>query len=172
MGTTFAMQIAREILSDNRHVIWICNEMPDGGRMSQIFADSSPTSVSKLHVAAIGENLTQGVSSASGLLVELESLGLIVVDDWAPKSGAVPTDSQSSMRQLIELCEKRSVPLVIISAAYEDASDKSGWKARGSLDIPTWYLHISSAGLSIRELNCEGETIQFTLKDEGFILRN
>ena len=170
-GTTFALQKAREILSDNRHVIWICNEMPDGERMSQIFADTPPKSVSKLHVAVVGENLVQGINSAIGLMMELESLGLIVVDDWAPKSGSVPAESVSALNKLIEISEKRDVPLLLISAAYEDASGHGGWKARGKLKVTTWFLHISGEGLSIRNLNCGDITTQLTLKDQGFILR-
>ena len=170
-GTTFALQNAREILSDDRHVIWISNEIPDGKRMSQIFADTPPKSVSKLHVAVVGENLVQGINSAICLMMELEFLGLIVVDDWAAKSGSVPAESVSALNKLIEISEKRDVPLLLISAAYEDASGHGGWKARGKLKVTTWFLHISGEGLSIRNLNCGDITTQLTLKDQGFILR-
>jgi len=170
-GTTFALQNAREILSDDRHVIWISNEIPDGKRMSQIFANTPPKSVSKLHVAVVGENLVQGINSAISLMMELDSLGLIVVDDWAPKSGSVPSESVSALVRLIELSEKRTVPLLLISAAYEDASGIQGWKARGALKVTTWFLHISSEGISSRILICGDTTTQLTLKDEGFILR-
>ena len=168
-GTTFALQIARDILLQNAHVIWVCNEMPDGGRMSQIFSEVPPTAVSKLHVAAVGENITQGISSAIGLMLELDSLGLIVIDDWAPKSGQVPPDSSSKVKEIIKLSDSRKVPLLLISAAYEDASGKSGWKSRGSIDIDTWFLHISDMGLSMRDLINADDIVQFKLIDEGFI---
>ncbi|MEE3083748.1 MAG: hypothetical protein VX320_06665 [Candidatus Thermoplasmatota archaeon] len=168
-GTTFALQIARDILLQNAHVIWVCNEMPDGGRMSQIFSEAPPTAVSKLHVAAVGENISQGILSAMGLMLELDSLGLIVVDDWAPKSGKVPVDSSSKINEIIQLSQSRNVPLLLISAAYEDASGVSGWKSRGTVDADTWFLHISDLGLSMRDLNIGEEIIQFKLKDDGFI---
>ena len=168
-GTTFALQVARDVLIRNAHVIWVCSEIPDGNRMSQIFMDVSPASVSKLHVAAVGENIASGISSAIGLMNSLDSLGLIVVDDWAPKTGKTPAESTSKVNELIERTGLRNVPLLLISSAYEDASGKSGWLARGSLKCNTWFLHNNTQALSLRDLIMNDESQHYRLTDDGFI---
>ncbi|MDP6905949.1 MAG: hypothetical protein QF440_00850 [Candidatus Thalassarchaeaceae archaeon] len=170
-GTTFALQIARDKLANGEHVVWVCNEIPDGLRMSQIYADVSPVAVSKLHMAAVGDNVIQGISSAQRLIPVLQSLGLIVVDDWAPKSGRVSTEVSANIRELIENASVKNTPLLLISAAYEDASGETGWKARGDIDVSTWFLHKSQDGISKREL-FHGDSISiYDLLEEGFILR-
>ena len=40
-GTTLGLQYARGVLSEGNHVVWICDEIPDGERFSQIFCELS-----------------------------------------------------------------------------------------------------------------------------------
>jgi len=167
-GTTFALQQARTVLADGRHVVWVCAEMPDGQRFSQLYEDVSPVAVARLHMAAVGDNIGHGITSALGLLGALNSIGLVIVDDWTAKTGKAPAELLTSIRSLIDCCQEGEVPLLLISSAYEDASGK-GWKSRGGLKVETWFLHPEE--MSIRNIVKSDSTQQCTLGDEGFTPR-
>lgn len=170
-GTTWGLQYARNALQEEKHVVWICEDMPDGDRFSQIFSNLSTTSVSKFHVSAVGENTEQGIKSAIGLLQALDNISLVVVDDWTTKIGKVKPANLKAMLELIAECNSRDVELIAISSAYEDASG-SGWKARGKLGgCETWFLHRSSVDSMMRELHIDDEVTIYILGDEGFIPR-
>ena len=170
-GTTWGLQYARESLSRGKHVVWICDEMPDGERFSQLFVDVSPSAVSKLHLSAIGDNTEMGIQSASSLLEVLNNIDLVVVDDWTAKSGKAKTAVVNSMNELIKQCTKNGVTLIAISAAYEDATG-SGWKQRGSLvGCETWFLHRNNINEMMRELHTETGAQEFILDDAGFTPR-
>ena len=170
-GTTWGLQHARSVLGEGHHVVWICEEIPDGGRFSQLFADVSPIAVSKLHLSAVGENTDVGIKSAIDLLNALENIALVVVDDWTNKSGKPSSDLRNSMHALITTCSDKGVSLIAISSAYEDANG-SGWKARGSLKgCETWFLHRGQIDSMLRELHVDGEVTEYMLSDEGFTPR-
>lgn len=169
-GTTFALQQARPLLAEGKHVVWVCRDMPDGARFSQLYEDVSPVAVARFHMAAVGDNIEHGLVSAQGLLGALNSIALVVVDDWTAKTGRVPAALTSSMKELIQSCTDSDVPLLMISSAYEDASGK-GWKARGSLKSETWFLHRSEGNDMLRELH-RGESVEtLNIGDEGFTPR-
>jgi hypothetical protein len=170
-GTTWGLQYARESLSQGKHVVWICENIPDGERLSQIFANVSPSAVSKLHLSAVGENTEVGLKSASSLLAALKNIDLVVIDDWTAKTGKVNTDVLKAMNELIKQCASNDVNLIAISTAYEDASG-SGWKSRGNLiGSQTWFLHRNKTDSMMRELHTEGPVQEFILTDEGFTPR-
>ena len=170
-GTTFGLQHARQVLSTGNHVIWVCNEMPDGNRFAQLYNEVSPAAVSRMHLIAIGDNLEQGIRSATGLLNALNNIALVVVDDWTEKVGRASADAKAQIVQLSQTCTESNVPLLIISSAYEDANQK-GWKARGNLNgFEIHFLHRSSVDTMIRELHNGDQVQQFILGDEGFTPR-
>ena len=170
-GTTYGLQIARDFLKLDKHVIWVCQEMPDGDRFSQLFANVNPTAVSKLHLIAVGENIEQGVQSASALLRALSNIALIVVDDWTDKTGRPKTAVQKAMGGLFGHTKSRNIPLLAISSAYEDASG-SGWKSRKiSLD-ETWFLHREQIDPFRRELHTPEGVHRLIVNDEGFTLHS
>ena len=170
-GTTWGLQYARDSLSQGKHVVWICDEMPDGERFSQIFVDVSPSAVSKLHLSAVGENTELGIQSASSLLEVLNNIDLVVVDDWTSKSGKSKTPVVNAMNDLIKLCATNDVAIIAISAAYEDAAG-SGWKSRGTLSgCETWFLHRNAVNAMMRELHTEEGVQEYTLTDDGFTPR-
>ena len=151
--------------------MWICEEMPDGNRFSQLFASISPSAVSKLHLSAVGENTEVGIKSAIDLLSVLENISLVVVDDWTSKTGKPSADLRKSMQTLISSCSEKEVAMIAISSAYEDASG-SGWKARGGLKgCETWFLHRGQVDSMFRELHVQESMTQYVLSDEGFTLR-
>ena len=102
-GTTLGLQYARNVLSDGNHVVWICEEMPDGDRFSQIFSELSPVAVSKFHLSAVGDNTEIGINSAIGLLEVLSNIDLVVVDDWTAKFGKPSSELSRSMKNLISI---------------------------------------------------------------------
>ena len=170
-GTTFALQHARNALKEGYHVVWICNQIPDGVRFSQIFSDISPASVSKLHLSAVGENIEIGIQSAMDLMNALNNIALIVIDDWTTKSGRPSSNLRNQMHDLVNQCTIHGMPLLAISAAYENA-DGGGWKSRGSLDgCDVWYLHRSERDSMIRELHIGDDVSEYTLHEEGFTPR-
>jgi predicted ATP-dependent serine protease len=170
-GTTFALQVAREHLTDGSHVVWVCSEMPNSDRFSQLYTDVDLVAVSRLHVIAVGENIVQGLTSANSMVTALDSITMIVIDDWAPKSGQVPSEILDKMRGLIECAEKQNVSLLMVSSAYEDASGNQQWKSRGNLDCDVWFLTRSDSMPSVRELHQDGTVLKLNLLDEGFIPR-
>ncbi|MDP6889331.1 MAG: hypothetical protein QF454_04805 [Candidatus Thalassarchaeaceae archaeon] len=170
-GTTFALQHARQVLSTGSHVIWVCNEIPDGNRFSQLYSNVAPSAVSRMHLIAIGDNLEQGIRSATGLLDVLNNIALVVVDDWTAKVGRVTTNSKNLISNLSESCKISATPLLIVSSAYEDANS-GGWKARGNLeDFDVYFLHRSNVNSMIRELHIAGDVQEYILEDEGFTRR-
>ena len=170
-GTTWGLQQARNALTEGKHVVWICEESPDATRFSQIFANVSPSAVSKLHLSVVGENIDMGIRSAISLLKVLSNIDLVVVDDWTAKIGKPSGDLRKSVHNLIVECKANQVSLLLISSAYEDASG-AGWKARGGLkDCENWFLHRCNREEQIRELHIDGDVNEFTITDEGFIPR-
>ena len=170
-GTTWGLQHARDALSDGNHVVWICDEIPDSGRFSQIFQNVSPSAVSKLHLSAVGDNIEMGIFSAISLLNVLNNISLVVVDDWTANTGKATAELLNLMGGLIDECVEKEVELLAISAAYEDASG-GGWKARGNLaGCDTWFLHRSANEERIRELHMGDDVQKFTLTDLGFTPR-
>jgi|ETNmetMinimDraft_21_1059911.scaffolds.fasta_scaffold14761_4 hypothetical protein len=167
-GTTWGLQYAREVLGNDKHVVWICEEMPDGERFSQLFSQLHPTAVSKFHLSAIGENTDIGITSAIDLLDALKNIELVVIDDWTPKSGKSKSNVTKAMINLIQKCTVNDVRMIAISAAYEDASG-SGWKSRGNLDgCEIWFLHRNNLESMMRELHTPADKLNYTLSDEGF----
>ena len=170
-GTTWGLQHARDVLSDGNHVVWICEEAPDSGRFSQIFSDTPPSAVSRLHLSAVGDNINTGILSAISLLNVLNNISLVVVDDWTANTGKASAELMNSMQNLIDECVKNEVRLVAISAAYEDASGE-GWKSRGDLEgCETWFLHRCTREEGIRELHIGDDVQAFVLTDLGFTPR-
>ena len=152
-------------------MVWICEEIPDVGRFSQMFTNVSPSAVSKLHLSAVGENIESGIGSAISLLNVLSNIDLVVVDDWSTKTGKPSVDLRKSMQKLIEECKVNKVSLLMISSAYEDASG-AGWKARGGLTgCEIWFLHRCAKEERIRELHIDNVVNEFTITDDGFIPR-
>ena len=170
-GTTFALQVAREHLTLGAHVVWVCSEMPNSDRVSQLYSDVDVVAVSRLHVIAVGENILQGLTSAKSMVAALDSITMIIVDDWAPKSGHVSSEILDNMRELIECTEKQNVSLLMVSSAYEDASGQQQWKSRGNLDCDVWFLTRSDSMPSVRELHRDETVVKLNLVDEGFIPR-
>ena len=101
------------MLEEGMHVVWLCDESPDSNRFSQMFENVSPVAVSKLHLNAVGENMSMGIDSAISLLDALSNIKLMIVDDWTPKTGRPSTDLRKSMQKLKKSnfgLEKRYIP--------------------------------------------------------------
>ena len=167
-GTTCGLQYARDVLANDKHVVWICEEIPDGDRFAQLFSELHPTAVSKLHLSAIGENTEIGINSAIDLLDALNNIQLVVIDDWTAKSGKSKSNVIKSMNKLIQKCKTNEVPMIAISSAYEDAAG-NGWKSRGNLEgCELWFLHRNNLESMRREFHTPSGILNFTLSDEGF----
>ena len=170
-GTTWGLQHARDALEAGKHVVWICAEIPDSNRFAQMFENVSPAAVSKLHLSAVGDNIEIGIDSGIGLLDALNNIELVVVDDWTAKTGKPSSNLRKSIQNLIDVCQKSQVRLLVISSAYEDASG-SGWKSRGGLkDCEIWFLHRCESEGRIRELHMNETVSKFTITDDGFTPR-
>ncbi len=166
-GTTYGLQMAREVLKIDKHVVWVCRETPDGDRFGQLFADVSPVAVSKMHLVTVGENFEQGVQSAVALLGALNSIALVVVDDWTEKVGRPKSATKKAISMLYEKAKSRDVSLLAISSAYEDAGG-SGWKSRKIELDETWYLHRNETTPMRRELHTPSGIHILHLDDAGF----
>ena len=171
-GTTWALQQAKYILMKDLHVIWICDKIPDGDRFSQICSDLPPSLLSRLHVSANGDNTELGVKSGTRFLSGLSNIGLVIVDNWAPRSGKPPASLKKSMEELVNSCSAKKIPLIAISSSYEDVAN-GGWKARSGLkSCEIWFLHKNEVDTMVREIH-HGELVtRYRLDDSGFSPRN
>ena len=174
-GTTFAMQQARMVLEGDGRVVWVCFEQPDPERFSQLFGVLPPVSLARFHRLVAGELMPQGIDSACVLAESMKSIQLIVVDDWTPDTGHVSAMTLASVEALAGSNYAERGGLLLISAAYSDASGGqagSGLKARGEgrlseIGFSTWWLQNDESGVGRRIIRVGDEEISLRLKSRG-----
>ncbi len=182
-GTTLGLQLSRESILQGKHVFWISNSMPDATRFSQIFESVPYASSSKFHVSEGGDKLEFAIISTINVISAMNNVEIVIVDDWAPKTGKVSKSVIKEVRKLAETCERQEVALLLISSAYESADgvtstsnpSEEGWRfrIRGGKQTKdfvdrVWWLNHDDAG-NLRNLWMGNQKMKLKLDKTGFV---
>ncbi len=172
-GTSLGLHIAADIIQDGGRVLWVCEEMPDSKRFSQLFQNLSLIDASKFHALSFSSSIDKAVDSIISALESLPSVKLVVMDDWCSRTGKIPN---SIIDEVIRL--NREIPpetvLLLISKAGIDASGKKESqkyaRAENKMVENNFSIFILSRPRDgpVRELYLEGQKIKLELTEEGF----
>jgi len=165
-ATTFALQAARECIAEGGRVLWASEEMPDVNRFGQIFSSLSPHQSSLFHAMTIAGSMDDVVSQLIDTAGFLPNVRLLIIDDWAPRSGKVEQSRKKEISRLAKSCEDCAI--LITSSMYSDASGEQEFKVRGGQlpEYETWKLY--KGEMSKRILLRNDEKFEFLLEDDGF----
>lgn len=172
-GTSLGLHIAADMIQDGGRVLWVCEEMPDNKRFSQLFQNLSLTDASKFHAMSFSSSFDKAVDSIISALETLPSVKLIVMDDWCQNSGKIPNSIINEVIRLKENIPEQTV-LLMISKASIDASgkrdDQKYARAENKMRENDFSIFILSRPKDgpLRELNFEGQKIELELTEEGF----
>jgi len=168
-GTTLALNLADCVLRTEARVVWLCRKIPNGERMTQIFSNLESSVLERFFAIEFGEGFLTKVNLVKPILSQLNENDLIVVDDWCPSHGRVPSSDLQASKLIIEYASRTRI--LLISKAYENPSSEGfPWRSRGG-DIEgvrqVWLL-MNNQIRGTRVL-IEGENkIELELDDFGF----
>ena len=126
-GTSLGLHVAADMINDGGRVLWVCEEMPDNKRFSQLFQNLSLTDASKFHAMSFSSSFDKAVDTIISALETLPSVKLIVMDDWCQNSGKIPNSIIDEVIRLKEKIPEQTV-LLLISKASIDASGKKEYQ--------------------------------------------
>lgn len=166
-GTSLGIQLARQAISDGGRVLWASPELPDGTRFSQIFAGMDLTSSSRFHAMNLVGNFDQALASLMHTANVLPGVSLVVLDDYCPESGQIPSSIITGINKLIS--NSNWTTLLISKGGV--SMDGSPLTARGKKKINSdkvWLLTRPDSD-SKRILWDGDNSISLRLVEEGFI---
>ncbi len=172
-GTSLGLHVAADMINDGGRVLWVCEEMPDNKRFSQLFQNLSLTDASKFHAMSFSSSFDKAVDTIISALETLPSVKLIVMDDWCQNSGKIPNSIIDEVIRLKEKIPEQTV-LLLISKASIDASGKKEYqkyaRAENKMRENDFSIFILSRPKDgpLRELNFGGQKIELELTEEGF----
>ncbi|MCH1526777.1 MAG: hypothetical protein L7S49_01045 [Candidatus Poseidoniaceae archaeon] len=165
-GTTLGVQLARQAISDGGRVLWAAPELPDGVRFSQIFTGIELTASSRFHAMNLVGNVDKALESLLHNAKMLPGVSLVVLDDYCPPNGKIPSDVVKAVNNLISQTDWTTL---LISKGGE-SMDSTPLVARGKSKLNTdkiWLLTRPNAD-SKRILWIDEESIELCLVEEGF----
>tara|TARA_S200000501_G_scaffold192821_1_gene181637 strand:- start:16062 stop:16658 length:597 start_codon:yes stop_codon:yes gene_type:complete len=172
-GTSLGLHVAADMINDGGRVLWVCEEMPDNKRFSQLFQNLSLTDASKFHAMSFSSSFDKAVDSIISALETLPSVKLIVMDDWCQNSGRIPNSIIDEVIRLKEKIPEQTV-LLLISKASIDASGKKEYqkyaRAENKMRENDFSIFILSRPKDgpLRELYFGDQKIELELTEEGF----
>ncbi|RPG76188.1 MAG: hypothetical protein CBE08_002795 [Euryarchaeota archaeon TMED248] len=172
-GTSLGLHVAADMINDGGRVLWVCEEMPDNKRFSQLFQNLSLTDASKFHAMSFSSSFDKAVDSIISALETLPSVKLIVMDDWCQNSGKIPNSIIDEVIRLKEKIPEQTV-LLLISKASIDASGKKEYqkyaRAENKMRENDFSIFILSRPKDgpLRELYFGDQKIELQLTEEGF----
>jgi len=172
-GTSLGLHVAADMINDGGRVLWVCEEMPDNKRFSQLFQNLSLTDASKFHAMSFSSSFDKAVDSIISALETLPSVKLIVMDDWCQNSGRIPNSIIDEVIRLKEKIPEQTV-LLLISKASIDASGKKEYqkyaRAENKMRENDFSIFILSRPKDgpLRELYFGDQKIELQLTEEGF----
>ena len=167
-GTTLGLQMARQAISNGGRVLWASPEMPDATRFSQIFSDISLTESSRFHAMNLVGNVDQALDSLRKTARSLPNVSLVVLDDYCPDSGQIPSDVVSAVNKLIP--DSGWTTLLISKGGVSMESEEPIIaRSRNKLNTDEVWLLTRPSSDSKRVLFCQESQIPLRLVEEGFI---
>tara|TARA_A100001388_G_scaffold277620_1_gene269956 strand:+ start:3928 stop:4524 length:597 start_codon:yes stop_codon:yes gene_type:complete len=176
-GTSLGLHIAADVIQDGGRVLWICEKMPDSKRFSQLFKNLSLIDASKFHAMSLSSSIDKVVQSIIGALKSLPSVKLIVMDDWCPSSGKIPSSTISEIMLLKEKIPDDTILLLISKASIDASGEKENTKyarAENKMLENDFAISILSRPKDgpLRELKTGDKKIRLELTEEGFFELN
>ena len=167
-GTTLGLQIARQAISSGGRVLWASPEMPDATRFSQIFSDISLTESSRFHAMNLVGNVDQALESLRKTARSLPNVSLVVLDDYCPDSGQIPSDVVSAVNKLVSDSEWTTL-LISKGGVSMESEEPIIARSRNKLNTDEVWLLTRPSTDSNRLLFCPESQIALRLVEEGFI---
>jgi len=173
-GTTLGLHLAADVINAGQRVLWASVEMPDPARFSQLFQHLSLVESSRFHAMNFGGRFDRAIDALLEAATSLPSVGLVVMDDWCPGSGRIPSDRLDHIQRVAEECPSH-ITILLISKGSADASGATdepiiarGAEAMARKGFSVWRMWRGKNG-SQRVLDRSGEQISLTIDDSGFI---
>ena len=166
-GTSLGIQLARQAIDAGGRVLWASPELPDGTRFSQIFTGIDLVASSRFHAMNLVGNVDQAIESLLHTAKVLPGVSLVVLDDYCPNSGQMPSDVIKAVNGLIS---NANWTTLLISKGGESMGDMP-MTARGKnkLNTDTIWLLTRPSSDSKRILWIGEEQVDLILKEEGFM---
>lgn len=172
-GTTLALSLAAKLLQEKSRIVWFGRTIPNGERMSQIFSDLDNSKLEKFYAIEFGENLLIKTKEMKPLLSHLTKDDLVVIDDWCPSQGRVPSSDFEAMKMIID--STNSTRVLFISKAYENPSNEGmNWQSRGGelTNLRQVWLLMKDDLQDTRIIIDGTKEIELKLDNNGFSLAN
>ena len=173
-GTSLGLHVAADVIEAGQRVLWASVDMPDPARFSQLFQHLSLVESSRFHAMNFGGRFDRAVDAVLEAANSLPSVGLVVMDDWCPASGRIPSDRLDHIQRVANECPAH-VSVVLISKGSVDASGSTndpivarGAEAMAKKGFTAWRLWRGKHGAQ-RILDRSGTHVELTIEDSGFV---
>ena len=173
-GTSLGLHVAADVIEAGQRVLWASVDMPDPARFSQLFQHLSLVESSRFHAMNFGGRFDRAVDAVLEAANSLPSVGLVVMDDWCPASGRIPSDRLDHIQRVADECPAH-VAVVLISKGSVDASGSTndpivarGAEAMAKKGFTAWRLWRGKHGAQ-RMLDRSGTHVELTIEDSGFV---
>tara|TARA_B100000131_G_scaffold188258_1_gene181207 strand:- start:2233 stop:2802 length:570 start_codon:yes stop_codon:yes gene_type:complete len=166
-GTTLGLQLARQVIDDGGRVLWAAPELPDGVRFSQIFSEVSLTASSRFHAMNLVGNVDQAIDSLLKTAKVLPNVSLVVLDDYCPDSGAIPSDVISAVNKLVS--DTTWTTLLISKGGTSMGSTPLIARGKNKLKTDKVWLLTRPDSDSKRIIWLDEEEVHLRLNEEGFV---
>ena len=174
-GTSLGLHVAADVIEAGQRVLWASVDMPDPARFSQLFQHLSLVESSRFHAMNFGGRFDRAVDAVLEAANTLPSVGLVVMDDWCPASGRIPSDRLDHIQRVADECPAH-VSVVLISKGSVDASGSTndpivarGAEAMAKKGFTVWRLWRGKHGAQ-RILDRSGTHVELTIEDSGFVV--
>ena len=173
-GTSLGLHVAADVIEAGQRVLWASVDMPDPARFSQLFQHLSLVESSRFHAMNFGGRFDRAVDAVLEAANSLPSVGLVVMDDWCPASGRIPSDRLDHIQRVADECPTH-VSVILISKGSVDASGSTndpivarGADAMAKKGFTAWRFWRGKNGAQ-RILDRAGMHVELTIEDSGFV---
>ncbi|MDP6869688.1 MAG: hypothetical protein QGI21_02820 [Candidatus Poseidoniaceae archaeon] len=167
-GTTLGLQISKQVIEEGGRVLWASPELPDGVRFGQIFSELDPVSSSRYHAINLVGEIKQSLENILSIAKMLPNVKLVVVDDYCPDTGRIPSNIVKAINNFVEASEWCTI---FISKGGVSMDDRPLIERSGkNLNIgETWLLTRPDTD-NKRIIHTGGKEIKLTLDEDGYKL--
>lgn len=170
-ATSLALHMARMVLEDGQRVLWAAPDMPDPGRFAQVIGGLPPTVATRFHAMNLVGRMDLVTKALLQAATSLPGVGLVVMDDWAPATGRIPSASLDAMEGLVSGLD--DVVLLAIAKLGTDMDAEDGFRVRSeerlqSAGFASWRMTVAPSG--VRRLEGPGEGQRVRIVDEGLVI--
>ena len=170
-ATSLALHMARMVLEDGQRVLWAAPDMPDPARFAQIIGGLPPTVATRFHAMNLVGRMDLVTKALLQAATSLPGVGLVVMDDWAPATGRIPSASLDAMEDLVSGLD--DVVLLAIAKLGTDMDAEDGFRVRSEERLQkagfvSWRMTLAQNG--VRRLDGPGEGQRVRIVDEGLVI--